>query len=262
MMKQNKRSKFFLEFCVTSLMIMSLILLTYPAWKERIISQQISMHFIKKFSNELPKILPEEEKIHSLSAIDSLKQAKPKELIAYGAVQIPELNWIQPLYVGMTNENLFYGGVVMFPERTLQNDNFVIFGHHLGIQELLFGQILKAKIGQNIIVSYLGKTQTYTISETSLINEKDVDILDIKTQSMLTLFTCPTPTITSQRFMIRAYPSSITSQSFISEKRQLEEVKQYQQQNVSLKKSYILVFLIICLLIILLNRILFFKYLR
>ena len=68
--------------------------------------------------------------------------------------------------VGGTNESTAAErGVVMFPERSLKNSNFVVLGHHLGRQSLLFGQLLEAQVGMEVSVTYLEESQQYIITD-------------------------------------------------------------------------------------------------
>lgn len=264
MKKKKNNPHIALELLIDGLLIISLFLLTYPLWKERVISQQINHQAIIEYANELPDAYPVEEKIHSLSLQDSLKQLGPKDLTMYGTIQIPELDWIQPLYVGMTNQNLFYGGVVMFPTRTLAKENIVIFGHHLGLEQLLFGQLVtKAHVGQEIVVSYLGEERTYRISDTFLIDERDLTILEPSETPVLTVFTCPTPIVTSQRFVIRAYPETkVETVTVKHQKEQVQKVTKYhKEQSIAYKINYIVI-LILIFIITLVNRMLFKYYLK
>lgn len=265
MKKKQKNNQYVaLELLIDGLLIISLVLLTYPLWKDKVISQQINHQAIIEYANELPEAYPIEEKIHSLSLQDSLKQIGSKELTMYGTIQIPELDWIQPLYVGMTNQNLFYGGVVMFPTRTLAKENMVIFGHHLGLEQLLFGQLVtNARVGQEIIVSYLDEVRTYRISDIFLIDEQDLTILESSDTPVLTVFTCPTPVVTSQRFVIRAYPETNVEQLTLKhQNKQLQKVTNYQKEQSTVYKINYIVILILLFIIILVNRMLFKYYLK
>ncbi|WP_297077508.1 class A sortase [uncultured Enterococcus sp.] len=266
MKKQTRKNSSYIlsEWLVTGLMLISILLMTYPLWKERVISYQIATQPLVNYSMELPKKIPNEEMIHSLSLTDSLQQVLPKELTMYGSIQIPEINWIQPLYIGITNQNLFYGGVVMFPKRSLATDNLVVFGHHLGLESLLFGQLVtKAQVGQEIKVMYLDEERTYKISETVLIDERDLDVLAPSAEPMLTIFTCPTPVLTSQRYLIRAYPiakeKAVTTTAY---EMQRKEVRIYQHKQTGNLKIMYIVILIVIICIFLLNRTLFKYYLK
>jgi sortase (surface protein transpeptidase) len=59
----------------------------------------------------------------------------------------------------MTNQKMLQGGVVMYPDRLLNQDNFVLLEHHLGRKKLLFGLLEQAKEGMKVSVTYLNQIQ-------------------------------------------------------------------------------------------------------
>lgn len=200
------------EIGIDLIITIGLIFLFFPVVKDALIGQKIYQSQIVKISTKLPDTIPKEEKITALSVTDIWRYRNNNQLSAYGSISIPSLKWQQPIFVGMTNENLFYGGVAMYPRRTLNQGNFVVFGHHLGMQELLFGSILEAKKGQKVIVSFLEQSQVYRIVDIRVIDETDLSVVSQTDNNQLTIFTCPTPQVTSQRYVIVAKPEKESEQ--------------------------------------------------
>lgn len=257
---KHKYSLYYLELLIDILITLAIFFLFFPFLKEPLIVYKIKTTPILSIATHLPTNIPNEEKITSLS-INDIFARKPKELKAYGSVSIPSIEWAQPIYVGMTNSNLFYGGVAMYPKRDLDRDNFVVFGHHIGVKEVLFGPILSAKKGAEIILTYLDQTKIYTIKDMYLIDEKETSIVNQTGNAELTIFTCPTPQVTSQRYVIRAYPREDKKESKLAENTKVEFKDMMDIQQKSLNKSnfwIVYFFLITVCLSILTIRFLFF----
>ena len=138
-----------LEKClIDGLIIVGILLLALPFLKESIVSWQLRTSELT-IATQLPTTIPEEETIQ-MPALGDVLAPQSATITGYGFVAIEAIDFQQPLLVGLTNQQLLRGGVVMFPERSLKNSNFVVLGHHLGRQSLLFGQLLEAQVGMEV----------------------------------------------------------------------------------------------------------------
>ena len=236
---------------IDGLILCGFIFLSLPFLKENLIGIQLGQKQLI-VSDQLPDEFMEEEQIQ-IPTMEDVLTPQPAELTAYGFVSIEALQFQQPLLVELTNQQLLQGGVVMFPKRTLTQDNFVILGHHLGRQSLLFGLLKQAETGMEVSVTYLDQTQTYTIDEVKQVNETDLTVIENQ-QPLLTLITCPTPSRTDERLVISAKPTFTLSKNAEQsektvEKSQQWKSRQYQKQiwQRQVRKSwfFLLLFLLI-----------------
>lgn len=194
-----------LEKClIDGLIIVGILLLALPFLKESIVSWQLRTTQLT-IATQLPATIPEEETIR-MPTLSDVMAPQPTTITGYGFVAIEAIDFQQPLLVGLTNQQLLRGGVVMFPERSLKNSNFVVLGHHLGRQSLLFGQLLEAQVGMEVSVTYLEESQQYIITDKKIVDESDLSVLEEEQTPKLTLITCPTPTRTEERYVLTAIP--------------------------------------------------------
>lgn len=194
-----------LEKClIDGLIIVGILLLALPFLKESIVSWQLRTTQLT-IATQLPATIPEEETIQ-MPALSDVLAPQPTTITGYGFVAIEAIDFQQPLLVGLTNQQLLRGGVVMFPERSLKNSNFVVLGHHLGRQSLLFGQLLEAQVGMEVSVTYLEESQQYIITDKKIVDESDLSVLEEEQTPKLTLITCPTSTRTEERYVLTAIP--------------------------------------------------------
>ena len=249
-MKRMKREHLE-KYLIDGLIIVGILLLALPFLKESIVSWQLRTTQLT-IATQLPATIPEEETIQ-MPALSDVLAPQPTTITGYGFVAIEAIDFQQPLLVGLTNQQLLRGGVVMFPERSLKNSNFVVLGHHLGRQSLLFGQLLEAQVGMEVSVSYLEGNQQYIIIDKKIVEETDLSVLADDQGPRLTLITCPTPTRTDERLVLTAIPveqttaqqsqksSSSTPQS--SDGMIEKQEKQWKQQSKKIGFFYLLFYL-------------------
>ncbi|MDN6584915.1 MAG: class A sortase, partial [Enterococcus sp.] len=97
---------------------------------------------------------------------------------ASGQLIIPNVDIGLPVFSGVTNQEILVGAGTLFPERTPENHNVVLIGHHLGKESLLFGKLLKVAIGDSIFFEDASGFYQYIVSETKIIDQTDLRILD------------------------------------------------------------------------------------
>lgn len=217
------RNNWYWQIIIDGLIICGFIFISFPFFKENVIGIQLGQSQLV-IAEQLPNEFAAEEPIQ-VPTIEEVLTVDSTQVTAYGFVSIEALQFQQPLLIGLTNQQLLRGGVVMFPERSLAQDNFVILGHHLGRESLLFGLLKQAKVGMEVSVTYLEQTHIYTIDEIKQVAETDLEVIGNQ-QSRLTLITCPTPTRTDQRLVIMAKPIAMA----VKEDAQTETTKKETQK--------------------------------
>jgi LPXTG-site transpeptidase (sortase) family protein len=89
-----------------------------------------------------------------------------------------------------------------------EGGNIVIYGHNL---KNIFGSLRTVKIGYKMnIKSNDGKTYEYTVQEIEIISPKHIEKVLPTDYEVLTVYTC-VGFLDSQRLLIRAYPSKVSS---------------------------------------------------
>lgn len=135
---------------------------------------------------------------------------------------IPSADFLVPIYPAVTQDTLLAGGGMLFPEREPANNNIVLIGHHLGNQQLLFGQLLSLTKKDDLYLHYADEIYHYQVTAAKIIQETDLSVLDETHEPQLTLITCDKPTQTDQRFVVTASlqkRSPATSETILTEKK-------------------------------------------
>lgn len=112
----------------------------------------------------------------------------------FGVIEIPKLNVCLPIYLGASRSNMEKGAAHM-GETSLpiggENTNSVIAGHCGWNGAHYFRYLSDLEPGDEIIITNLWETLTYTVTETEIIEPNETDAILIQEgREMLTLLTC------------------------------------------------------------------------
>ncbi len=112
----------------------------------------------------------------------------------FGVVQIPKLEIQLPIYLGATTDHMSKGAAHL-SQTSLpiggKNTNCVIAGHCGWEGAAYFRYISELKPGDEIFITNLWETLTYTVTESKIIEPNETDnILIQEGRDMLTLLTC------------------------------------------------------------------------
>ena len=125
----------------------------------------------------------------------------------FGVISIPTIDLEMPLYLGATSSRLAKGAAQL-SQTSLpiggMNTNCVIAGHRGFNGAIYFRNVPELKIGDEVIITNLWETMTYTVTETQVILPNEVDqILIQEGRDMITLLTChPYASGGIQRFLV------------------------------------------------------------
>ena len=125
----------------------------------------------------------------------------------FGVISIPAIDLEMPLYLGATSSHLAKGAAQL-SQTSLpvggMNTNCVIAGHRGFNGAIYFRNVPELKIGDEVILTNLWETMTYTVTETQIILPNEVDqILIQEGRDMITLLTChPYASGGIQRFLV------------------------------------------------------------
>lgn len=133
--------------------------------------------------------------VHAVNGRDTLRAAMQKAPASIGRIAIPAVNLKLPVYngLGTNGRNLLYGAGTLRPNQKMGTGNYTLAGHHMSNENILFGPLMKTKIGQKVYLTDGKRVYTYQIEQRAIIDEHQTQwINDEPHQKMLTLFTCTT----------------------------------------------------------------------
>lgn len=135
--------------------------------------------------------------VHSVNGRDALRASMSKAPASIGRIAIPAVGLKLPIYngLGTSGRNLLYGAGTLRPNQVMGKGNYTLAGHHLSNQNILFGPLMRTKVGQKVYLTDGKKVYTYKITKRRVIDEHQVQwIQDAPKAHKLTLFTCTTAT--------------------------------------------------------------------
>lgn len=216
---EKKRNQPLIKIVITLLTLIVLILIGIPFSKYFLIATH-TQETKTIIHNKMPGIIPKTEKIEAPNLATLMGQAPQavnqkisgENAYAIGQVVIPTVSINQPIFIGLTNENLVHGTVDLFPNRQPDKNTLTIIGHHVfyyGGYQLLFGGIQNLKKEEPVYVRYFNQYYEYKVSSNVIIKETDVDKLVDIGPDYLYLMTCNQTLKTPYRVLITAKKVSV-----------------------------------------------------
>lgn len=118
-------------------------------------------------------------------------QKNPDNLAVVGKIIIPRVKLNLPISLGTTNENLAFSAGTMKPGQKMGTGNYALAGHHMLTNDVLFGPLYAAKVGDVIYLSDYKYVYKYQLFVKKYIAATQVSIIDdVPGQKLLTLVTC------------------------------------------------------------------------
>lgn len=135
---------------------------------------------------------------YSGDGVDTLRPrgvVDPSDLISkygVGMIAIPSIGLELPVLEGITQANISIGAGTIKPNQRIGHGNFALLGHYMTNSGLLFGGLKNAKIGDEVVLTYYGKTETYIVQETKIVHQSEGRYMldDPEEPHYLTLITC------------------------------------------------------------------------
>lgn len=240
-----------IRFSLILVYCLAIILLFLPLIKQTLVIYQtrnVSLTSIEttNVSEHVPLEAVQPPDLADVAAFE-----RTQVLQTIGQIIIPEVEIGLPLFSGVTNDQLLVGAGTLFPERAAENHNIVVIGHHLGRKNLLFGKLLTLAVGDAIYLEYRNQFYQYRVSQTKLVQQTEIQVLEDHHKAEITLITCDKPTQTNQRFVVSG---ELVKQSAREIKQKtLQQKRHIQEKNKRKDLSYCIVTLITFMLCILLG---------
>ncbi|MBD7936428.1 class A sortase [Cytobacillus sp. Sa5YUA1] len=187
-----------------------MILIISPWIKDEIIKIEIKKYQLENFSHEeLKKNYERRKELNTNSSIgtpDFLKVIKNISSVnrenVLGAIIIEELDLSLPIIHGTTTENLLVGATTVLNEQKMGEGNYVLAGHHMRDDTLLFSPLLKAKEGMEINITDKKDVFTYKVTDIKLVHETNLNVLNSTEVPTLTLLTCDVYNMKTQKRIV------------------------------------------------------------
>lgn len=172
---------------------------TFSPWiKEALIKQEVARYSLGNFTateikSNRNNLLPSEE---GLTVTDPdfstvlTKISKVSREDVVGAIIINDLNMLLPIIKGTNTQNLLVGATTVNNEQEMGNGNYVLAGHHMRDKSLLFGPLLQIKTGTLIQLTDKEFIYSYEVTNTKLVHENDISVLEDTEDPVITLITC------------------------------------------------------------------------
>ena len=129
---------------------------------------------------------------YQLELFDLTQYGLPDE--TFGVLKIPKMELEMPLYLGASDENMANGAAVLTQTSVPiggVNTNCVIAGHRGWNGYKYFQDIEALEIGDEVYITTLWDTLTYSVSEIKIVEPGDIDSIKIQQgRDLVTLLTC------------------------------------------------------------------------
>lgn len=145
--------------------------------------------------------------------VDTLRHGgavDPLELISkygVGMIAISSIGLELSVLEGITQANISIGAGTVKPNQRIGHGNFALLGHYMTNSGLLFGGLKNVKPGDEVVLTYYGKTETYIVQETKIVHQSEGQYMldDPEEPHYLTLITCDGSRVgTDYRLIVRA----------------------------------------------------------
>ncbi|PEZ63338.1 class A sortase [Bacillus anthracis] len=230
-----KKSHFYWKLGIICFFLLGYFFLTYPFLKNTLIHNKIAQQQgsgqLKFQPTKVNKADFQYDTIQPPSLADVLWTSN-SDRKAIGEIVSERIGLHLPIFTGANQSNLLAGATTVLPNQKIGHGNYVLLGHHMKDETLLFSPIMKLKKGDIVYLRDENKVYQYRIEETDVVHESKVSVMKDKGDDRLTLITCDKATATNQRFIATGF--LVKSESI---KKQYESiVKGYEEEKDNLNK--------------------------
>ncbi|WP_100486721.1 class A sortase [Sporolactobacillus pectinivorans] len=170
--------------------------LSYRYNSEKITVNQIDQNNRRKASFDFSTIQPPSfyETLTAGTSVD------PKAIV--GRIRVDSVGIRLPILKGTTSANLLVGATTMRADQQMGQGNYPLAGHHMREQNLLFGPLMKVKIGADVEITNLKYDYIYQVVSRKIVPETDGSVIAQTSDKQITLVTCDKPTRTPNRLIV------------------------------------------------------------
>jgi sortase A len=201
--------KWFLHTLAAVLLIAGLLLAFSPLIKEGLVDLLSTQFGQQKITaDQLAKNNSRDATFHfgtiqAPSLLDILTgsmQQDPRALI--GRITVRSVGIRLPILKGTTNNNLLLGATTMRPDQRMGEGNYPLAGHHMLQTNLLFGPLMRVKVGDWVVITNLKQDYVYQVTSRKIVSESQGSVVDGTNDRRIALITCDKPTRTPNRLVV------------------------------------------------------------
>lgn len=171
-MLKIKKKYLSLKITISLLVLLAFFLAVAPFFKYFVLETVLQTTKIE-IQNKIPSNIKPSETITPPTLKDVLKG--PVNEGAIGQVIVPKYNISRSIFTGLTNINMTYGVVSLFPERNPNQNSLTLIGHHGYVNHSLFGDIEKVQKADEIFIRYLNEYYEYKVITNKIISANDTN---------------------------------------------------------------------------------------
>lgn len=123
-----------------------------------------------------------------------------------GSISIPALDLVVPIIQETTNAHL-KAGATTYNDTKLGKGNFVLLGHNMGEQGILFSDVPQLKKGDKLNVTVGKQSKSYHVTKKEVVPYINGKAMLPTKKNQVTLITCDKGTATDYRVVITAIPT-------------------------------------------------------
>lgn len=109
---------------------------------------------------------------------------------AKGILKIPKIDMDMVIFNGVSETELDKGAGMIEPEKEFTRHNIGLAGHRSVAKGQLFNRVGELREGDEILVDTVQDTLRYKVTDTFVVHESEVSVLDNQDIPLLTLVTC------------------------------------------------------------------------
>lgn len=200
--KREKRTDQLIKYAIIGLVLVAAGFAIWTFLQKSLVTSKIVNQRVT-YTEQMPKSIPATETIHEFDGGNPFANHNQSKT-AIGQVAIPKVGLVTNVFAGLTNANLSFGAVSLFPDRPIQKHHVVLIGHNMGVRHLHFGALQNVSIGDKVYLRYLDHSYQYQVRQKSTIKETQIDRVADAMTSKLTLVTCSAATRTPNRIFVSA----------------------------------------------------------
>lgn len=200
--KREKRTDQLIKYAIIGLVLVAAGFAIWTFLQKSLVTSKIVNQRVT-YTKQMPKSIPATETIHEFDGGNPFANHNQSKT-AIGQVAIPKVGLVTNVFAGLTNANLSFGAVSLFPDRPIQKHHVVLIGHNMGVRHLHFGALQNVSIGDKVYLRYLDHSYQYQVRQKSTIKETQIDRVADAMTSKLTLVTCSAATRTPNRILVSA----------------------------------------------------------
>ena len=164
------------------------------------ISQPVSLEDDTFFTE--PKVDSEKEAVRVVENMDyeSIEIPKLSELenagtfdkqFFEGLISIPKIDLSINILKGTNHENLKYGATTGLLHQQMGKGNYVLFGHNMEVNQVMFSDLKELKKGDDIfLIGKDKKEYRYQVSSSHIVNKTSIDVIEESNEPIVTLINC------------------------------------------------------------------------